>query len=219
VHRRLASLFVVFHVLAVLVLSIPRPPPGLRNDQHRVRETEATLARLADGAEWLGLSRRWFIDRAHVWVPAWNRFLGGIRAPFEPYARLTGAQQSWLMFGSVSATSARFEIDAHVDGEWVPLYRPQSSAHAWNARLLRQERMRAEIHRYSRRGHRVGFRALADRLAEGYGPPVPIGRAPPPLGDRLRLRMRVVTIPDPPVLAAEGELREGAVYWVEERPL
>jgi hypothetical protein len=219
VRRRLAAAFVVFHVLAVVVLSVPRPPPGLRNAQHRQRHTEAILARWADGAEQLGLSRRWVIDRAHVWLPAWNRLLGAVRAPFEPYASLTGAEQSWLMFGSVPANAARVEIDVRVDGEWVPLYRPQSSTASWNARLLRQERMRAEIHRYSRRGHRVGFRALADRLAAGFGPPVPIGRAPAPPGDRLRVRMQAVAVPDPATLEAEGSLRLGAVYWTEERPL
>jgi hypothetical protein len=201
--RALTLAFVLFHGAAVAVLSIPPPPPGLRGDEHDP-QTERSLSTWIALASSLGLPRSAVESGLRSALPAWAALLQTVQAPLRPYADLVGAQQSWRMFGTVPARVASVEIDAQTPEGWVPLYRCPSSTHRWQARLLRQERMRALVYSFGHHHRKSLWDRLTERLAEGEERP-------------LRFRMRTLAIPDPDELARTGQLRPEKAYWERTR--
>jgi hypothetical protein len=202
--RALTLVFVLFHGAAVALLSIPPPPPGLRGDEPDP-QTERSLSTWVALASSLGLPREAVDSGLRAALPAWATLLGAVQAPLRPYADLVGAQQSWRMFGTVPAQVASIEIDAiGPDGRWAPLYRSPSSTHRWQARLLRQERVRALLYSFGHRQRKKSWARFTELLAQREE-------------RTLRFRMRELTIPPPGELARTGELAPGPAFW-ERRP-
>ncbi|MFT5454161.1 MAG: hypothetical protein ACI9K2_000637 [Myxococcota bacterium] len=199
----------MFHVVAIAVLAIPQPPDSLRTTEASRKHVEA-VAEWAEAAGALGLPPAAVEQTLLEVLPLWSAALRKVQRPFRPYPAITGAKQSWKMFGQVPTRSARLEIDVRRAGTWEPLYRPQSAEHDWQGRLLRQERMRALSSAFAHRQFRRGLRKLADRLAERARGTVP--------GDAIRVQMRTVRIPPPRKLRPDGWIL-GEPYWAEERAL
>lgn len=209
--RHLRAAAVLFHVAAVIGLSIPAPPPGLRGGRPNPT-TEASIARWVDVAASLGLPRA-SVDRAVRSVSAAQlSAVSAIRAVFSPYARLVGAKQSWLMFGTVPTRCARLEIDVLAGGTWRPLYVARSDEHTWRRALFDQERMRTFVHGFAHRGHRAEYDQLVEWVAREVADELPEAT-------RVRVSQRALEVPPPEVLARTHALTVGDAFWVVERDL
>jgi hypothetical protein len=162
-HDHLRAVFVLLHVAAIGLLSMPAPVGMRRSD---LDDPQVATA-LADwhGALGLNTTEAQFADQ--VWEVG-----GGILqvrkrllAPFERYYALTGTRQGWRMFGQVARTPARFELWADEGEGFRPLYVAGSSEAVWQASLLRGERFRTFINQFSWKTHRGAFDRMVEWLA------------------------------------------------------
>lgn len=204
---RITALAVAFHVAAVVLLAIPAPPPGMRGKGSHAA-TDRAVASWARAAAAIGVPRPAFDAALEGVSSAQLALYGAVRVVFQPYARLVGAGQSWLMFGTVPDQVHRLEIDVHTADGWEPLYVARSDDAAWRRELFDQERMRTFVHQIGRKqanSRYPGFVAWVGREVAHDRPDV----------DRVRIRFRKVTIPPPDVYARTHELRLGG--WILAR--
>jgi hypothetical protein len=209
--RRLWAAAVAFHVAAVVLLSFPAPPPGLRGGPRDAR-TDAALASWATLAQAVGMPDDTFV----AWVQAVSgvqmSVYRAIRTVFRPYAQLVGAGQGWSMFGTVPNKVQRLEIDVHGPGGWEALYVARSDTFDWNRAVFDEERVRTFV-------HALGKRQANDKYPSFVAWVVREVRADRPDADRVRVRWHRMTIPDPEIHARTGELQPGGFLMTQERPL
>lgn len=163
----LRTLFIAFHVAAVVVMSLPRP--GVMLDE-RGWESENTRLELVRWSERLG---QLGIDTtpeglAHAMRRLAGRYLGVhavITAPFAQYTRRTGAIQGWAMFASPQKYPAELHIDILEGKTWRPIYRPHSAEHDFWGEHFRHNRMRKQLGRFARTFDTGSYDRLAQYVA------------------------------------------------------
>ncbi|MBK7757744.1 MAG: hypothetical protein IPI35_15355 [Deltaproteobacteria bacterium] len=177
---KLRALFVLFHLVGITLLSLPTPGKAQDLD---APEAAALLEDLRALGARLGVER----SAAEVKVIAVDvserirEARAALLAPFNPYARLTGARQGWSMFWAINHRPARLVIELEgPDGAWTPLYVARSDTYDWRRREL-------------------DFRAAA-----GRGQPVQ-----PPAGSALVPGLRRVHRSEGPGRAPRGHPRPG----------
>lgn len=211
VHRHLLALFVLFHAASVVVLSIPVPPPDVRGERAG-RRNEALDAWAAVGAA-VGVPPEAFSSGLAAVTRAEAALLRVVRAPFVPYADLTGAEQSWLMFGSVKDRVAVLEIEVRSGEGWRPIFVGRSATHAWRRSFWDQERMRTLVFNFGlRRGKTTLWDPMVEWVAREVADDFPDARA-------VRVQMRRGRVPAPEELRRTGALERGAPYWTTEREI
>jgi transposase len=208
----LRAVAVLFHVVAVVVLSIPVPPPTLRGEKEDAR-TKELLAPWGDAAEAVGIPRETLYAAIAGFTKVEAAALGAARTPLAPYARLVGAQQGWLMFGSVDTEAARIELHVRTgNAPWTPLFVPRSREAAWRRSFLEQERMRTLVYNFGAKRSRSKWEPFVTWLAREV-------REDRPDATALRVRMQRLRLPDPDQLRETGALELGDTYWVTEKRL
>jgi hypothetical protein len=208
-HLRAAA--VLFHVSVIVVLSIPVPPPQIRGEKVDPR-TEAALAPWGDAVEVVGIPREILFSSIQRFTRAEATALGWLRAPLRPYARLVGAEQGWLMFGSVAREVARLEILVKTGDDWSPLFVARTAEATWRRTLFDQERMRTLVYNFGHRRGKSKWEALATWTAKQV-------HAERPDVSAVRLQMRALRVPDVDELARTGALEQREPYWVIEKGL
>ena len=150
-----------FHVLGVALLAIPGA--GLRSTKGLSSRT--VQADVADWARRLGMTPA---ELTGVIQAAAEKALVVQRglAPFELYAKVTGAKQGWAMF----ASPQRHPSEVHVEGRsgagpWVYLYRPHDPDADFMDDFMRHNRVRKFTGRFARAARRSHYDGLAAHLA------------------------------------------------------
>jgi hypothetical protein len=161
----LRAAFVLFHGLAIVVLSLPSG-----NVSKARWSSKGTQADLAEWGQELGADGD-FAERFRAFAEGYARVRGAAATPFAQYADVTGARQGWAMFSSPQRHPAELHVDLWRDGQWEPLWRPHDDAAAWNRSFFENHRLRKFQGRFARewKGQRfaefadfVGRRALVD---------------------------------------------------------
>ena len=109
---RLRFGFVLFHLTAVTVLSVPAPVGARMDATWKERHVRSQVL------EWVAPFRSLLGDRSDEQVLTLTRAVATrilnvrdlVIAPFVPYARTVGAGQGWQMFGSLNDQPARLRI-------------------------------------------------------------------------------------------------------------
>lgn len=156
---------VTVHILAVVLGAFPAPVGGLQ----RAAWSEPTVARELDTwhgrlqALGLGSDREAFEDDLYALAAGWVRGRKTVLAPFHPYYRYIGVEQSWRMFVAPHKHPSRLQIHVRQDphSPWEPLYEQGSSTHTWRQEQFTHTRMRSSLFRYSWPGYRRDYQALA----------------------------------------------------------
>jgi hypothetical protein len=196
--RHAVALFVAFHATSVVLMSLPHVP-DTADPQVEVF--------VADAGALLG---PWAENPARRLATAYGAVSAKVRGAFLPYARLTGAQQGWTMFGAVPTEVERFEVWADRGAGWAPLYVAGSDEATWRRRFFENERVRTFVH-----GLAKGKKARTGQLADWvYRAAV----ADDPAIRSVRVRFVRLTIPPHEELARTGVLREGDPFRTEVRP-
>lgn len=215
----LRAVLVLAHLLAITVAACPAPR-GLRRADLSSAELSPVVqvfAALSAPLVPLGLPAA---GEARVWALSQSMLSarGALLRPLQPYFQLAGCEQGWAMFGTLNHRPGRLEIwgstAAEGEGAWEPLYIAADPDHDWNARVFRQERMRAWVNPLSWRRSRDRLARLADWVAAEVA-------ASPAHADlvRVRVQMRTMPLPDPATLRAVGRVVPGEPYWSEDREL
>lgn len=181
--------FVLFHVLMVVVLSLPRPGELSKKsawDKPRVQRNFAAGTRLLRG---LGLPLEDDTLEALTWDAAqlYLRAQATASKPFARYAHAVGIRQGWRMFLGGSREVAREHIELERSGAWRTLYVRGSREHRWLGRELDYHRFR-KICGHAVRGHEAEWEAFARYLARRAAAEFPDAR-------RLRLRTELYEVP------------------------
>jgi hypothetical protein len=162
---QLRAVLLGFHVLAVVVLSLPgtqmaRPArwesrlmkQDLADWSAELRKVGVAMSPEALGQRLQGLARG-YVDLRST-----------LTAPFDFYARLIGMRQSWAMF----ASPQRHPSEVHVDGltaqGWQPLYRPHDANADFMGDFLRHNRLRKFQGRFAREMRGEYYQDFADFL-------------------------------------------------------
>ena len=163
---KLRALFVLFHLVGITLLSLPTPGKAQDLDAPEAATLLEDLRAL--GAR-LGVERS-VAEVKVIAVDVSERIRearAALLAPFNPYARLTGARQGWSMFWAINHRPARLVIELEgPDGAWTPLYVARSDTYAWRRRELDQERLRGVVNQYSHLRDRRSYRAFAAFIAQ-----------------------------------------------------
>lgn len=210
---RLCITFILFHALAVTILSLPAPPASARRDdswqQPHVR---------AQILKWVQPFRPLLGERDDDAVLELARHAAVavldvrdvVVAPFSPYAEAIGIKQGWQMFSSIVDRPGRLRIrvsDSYHD-PWRTVYLARDAEHDWRRALLDDERIRRLSNDWSWGGGRTGYRAFAQRLALLVADDHPEARW-------VEVAMVRAPLPTPQRLAA-GIWPEEQATWVEQ---
>jgi hypothetical protein len=201
--KHLRAALVLAHVVAVLLLAIPYPPPGLRGGG-KDASTEAAIATWSSAISRVGIPRDAVEALIRHEAAIQMVVVGAIRGVLHPYVDALGLRQEWLMFGEVPDRSARLEIAVDRGSGWEPLYVGGSATARWEAGRLEQERLRTLVSWFGRGQGKADYEKLVDWVAAR-------------VDGRVRVQLRVVKIPPPDELRRTGVLAEGRAFRVEER--
>ena len=167
---RLRFGFVLFHLTAVTVLSVPAPVGARLDATWKERHVRSQVL------EWVAPFRSLLGDRSDEQVLTLTRAVATrilnvrdlVIAPFVPYSRAVGAGQGWQMFGSLNDQPARLRIRVAPapEGPWETLYLARDPAHAWQIGLMDEERTRAAVNDWSWERGRAEYESFAARIAE-----------------------------------------------------
>jgi hypothetical protein len=201
--RSIVAAFVVLHAASMILSSLPSlPAEALRGE--RSEEVEATIAtareRFGPGVE----------PPLREGVRAWAGLTRGLHAVFGPYARYTGTQQGWTMFGWVPREAEQLEIWVRRGSAWEPLYVARSPEANWRRAFFDNERVRTFVHNAAD-GKASRWRSFADWVAREV-------RADDPTVVQVKVQLVKVTIPPHEELARTGTLALGKPFRVELRP-
>lgn len=164
-HARAA--FVLFHLTAVFVLSIPASG-GMRDRSawqapHIQRDLEVWTQR-ANALGW-DMSppefEAWLWDFAQSYL----RVRDQVAAPFARYASYTGAFQGWSMFANPQTEPAWLVVEVREAGAWRVVYRERSDEHDWMSHQLDHNRVRKLQGRLARGAYEDHYLGLAQWLA------------------------------------------------------
>ena len=181
---RLRAGFVAFHLTAVCVLALPSPGPGMRRAAWRDPTVQGEFRTWARTLRGLGFD----VDAARLeqilWGLArrWVAIKGAMIRPVRPYADGLTGHQPWRMFVAPHRFPARLEIDLREGDTWRPIYIARDPDHAWRARQLDHDRVRAAIFRYGWPSYERAYGDFARWLARQAARDFPAGQA-------LRVRM------------------------------
>lgn len=208
---RLILGFVLFHLSAVTLLSLPSPT-GVRDDAMWNNPlTQKQVMSWARVGHSLGLGQdpeslaRWgrqvaigVLDVRDVLV-----------APFLPYTRLVGAGQRWQMFASINSEPGRLSVSIQQEpgGEFEPLYVARDPEHAWRAEQLDQERSRGFMNDWSWGHDQNDYKYFARWLARAAGLDFPDAVA-------IRVCMLKARLPTPAQLES-GQRPPEHAEWTE----
>lgn len=208
---RLLLGFVLFHLSAITILSIPSPTGVRDNATWNNPVTQRQVMSWARVGHSLGLGR----DPQSL--VQWGRQVAievldvrdVVVAPFVPYTRVVGAGQRWQMFASINSEPSRLSVSIRQgpDDPFVPLYIARDPAHAWRAEQLDQERSRGFMNDWSwghdQNDYKYFARWLARQAARDF-----------PEADALQVCMLQAKLPTPAQLESGHVPPEHAV-WTE----
>jgi hypothetical protein len=175
----LRTLFIAFHVAAIVALSLPTSRVLLDRSGWESENTRTELVRWSERLGRLGVETtpagleqtvRRLIGR-YVGVHA------VLTAPFARYARFTGATQGWAMFAAPQKHPAELHIDILEGHTWRPIYRPHSAEHDFWGPRFRHNRMRKQLGRFARTFHTGVYDRLAQFVAREAALAYPGARA------------------------------------------
>lgn len=206
--RQLRAFLVLFHVVAITVMSIPAPVNGMDEKQWATPAGVREIHRWAEVARATGLSVTDDAFRDFVWDAgnAWLALRNDAVTPFRPYLVYTGSRQSWRMFSMVEHEEGRLAVYLNRGRGREPLFVTYEHE-VWRRTELRQERTRTILGDfYELRSKRtwVGF---VDRLADWARADFPDGRI---------LEVEIGTRPTPP---PGDEPEPYRVAWPTKRAL
>ena len=126
---RLRFGFVLFHLTAVTVLSVPAPVGARMDATWKERHVRSQVL------EWVAPFRSLLGDRSDEQVLTLARAVATrilnardlVIAPFVPYARTVGAGQGWQMFGSLNDQLAALKLYQTENGLWRTIVDDETS--------------------------------------------------------------------------------------------
>jgi hypothetical protein len=156
---------VLFHVLAVVVLSFPSSYKIADRNRWTSPRTQREIGLWSERLRDLGFETTHEELDARLWSLAQSYVAARetIAAPFSPYARYFGAAQGWGMFRSPEREPGTLAVEIREGSGWRRVHQSRSAEHAWLEDRLEQNRMRKLVGRSVADG--VLFRDLARWLA------------------------------------------------------
>lgn len=150
-YAKLRAALLAFHVVAVVVLSLPGPQVA-RSNRWQSRLMRQDLADWAAQLQWLGIrvSAEELGRTAQGLAESYVAWRGVAVAPFQAYSEVTKARQGWAMFASPQRHPYEFHVDGLTDRGWTPLYRPHDDEARFLAPYLLHNRMRKFQGRFAR---------------------------------------------------------------------
>jgi hypothetical protein len=162
------AVFVVFHVLAVTINTIPDVRQGLDRRSWQDGRARREIQMWADR---LGMQRE-DLEKVLAQVgTSYQETRSSIVAPFDPYMRFTGMKQAWAMFGAGTAESDRFGLRMRrcalddVSCDWEDLYIHADDKATWRSNVLGHPRLRSAIFRWSWPGGKAAYHRGCDAIA------------------------------------------------------
>jgi hypothetical protein len=158
----LRALLILAHLISVILLSLPssrrlhdRSYWDLPKQQ---RELEAWADRLDVGKEEFE-SFLWRNTQRYVKARRW------FSRPFLKYADYSGTRQGWTMFASPRLTTARFEVEVEIAGQWQLVFRPHDDEADWNRWQFDHNRVRKLLGRLAVRPHQSAYKEFTKWVA------------------------------------------------------
>jgi hypothetical protein len=148
----LLTSLVTFHVLTVLVLSLPGSGRLGDHSVWQSRENQLQFARWSKYSSQLGLAR----DGAELEELAWSLTQAYLRArrvfatPFEAYAAFAGVRQGWRMFSNPQSHPGYVHIELRRGAEFEPIYVSRSDDFDWRRAQFDHHRVRKLFGRIAR---------------------------------------------------------------------
>jgi len=185
----LRAAFVLFHLLAVVLMAIPAPAGGMKKSAWKDPTVQSEFAAWTDRFNALGAGITQEEFEAELWdfASGFMKVRKGVLKPFQPYYHYAGTWQTWRMFIAPHRYPARLHIDVmeHPKGgerAWRTVYVARSTEHDWLKTELDQERMRSAMFRYGWASYKGTWTQFADWAADRAREDFPDGKT-------IRLRM------------------------------
>ena len=175
--RQLRAAFVLFHVVAITVMSIPAPVGGMSEARWATPAGKREIHGWAEAVRAVGLDVSDQALRDFVWKAgtAWLSFRNDAVAPFRPYLVYTGSRQSWRMFSMVAHEQGQLAVYIDRGHGREPLFVTYEHE-VWRRTELRQERTRTILGDFYGRESKRSWPGFVDRLADWAREDFPDGR-------------------------------------------
>jgi len=165
--RQLRAAFVLFHVVAITVMSLPAPVGGMEEARWATPAAKREIHHWGEAVRGVGLDATDASLRDFVWKAgsAWLSFRNDVVAPFRPYLVYTGSRQSWRMFAMVEHEQGQLAVYVDRGNGREPVF--VSYEHeVWRRTELRQERTRTILGDFYGRESKKVWPGFVDRLAD-----------------------------------------------------
>jgi hypothetical protein len=139
---------ITFHVVAITMMAMPSPPPGMMSEQDRQAPiAQEEFAAWAEFFSSLGISvtakelqdRLWHLANGYLSIRT------AVLTPFQWYYTACGTRQGWRMFVAPSREPTRLFIDVQEAGQWRAVFGEGLRDLAWRGGQLNQEHMRTAL--------------------------------------------------------------------------
>lgn len=151
---RLRATLLLYHVAAVVVMSLPSG--NIQSERWQSRGTQTDLEDWGRTAKRLGIadSTATLANQVQAVSAKYAKARRTLALPFEDYVSITGSLQMWNMFSSPQRHPSELHIDVREEGTFRPFYRAGGEpADPGLATLLKHDRLRKFQGRFAR-----GFR-------------------------------------------------------------
>lgn len=209
----LRAAFVVFHVLTVVVLSLPSSRQMLQRNAWDLPSNQRAFEVLADRFSWLGFESGEDFDQ-WLWGVAegYVEFRNTAVKPLVFYADVFGARQGWSMFSRPRERPTELQIDVGKRFDFRLVYQTGSREHDFLSWQLRQYRVRKLTGKLARHFDASWYDPLARRFATEAAVHYPDV-------DRVRVRLYQYTTLPPEAIRAgdvpEGKYRDRRLFGAE----
>lgn len=186
---------ITFHVVAVTLMAIPSPPPGMMSEEDwQMPIAQEEFASWAEFLSGLGMNVTGKELQDQLWRLA-NRYVetrNVVLTPFQWYYKFCGTRQGWRMFVAPAREPTRFFVDIEEAGTWRPVFGEGLPDVAWLGWQLNQEHMRTALTTLV--VFQPGFQEDLEQLAHWLAKRA---RGDFPQAQKLRLRIHRFPTPTP----------------------
>ena len=163
----LRAAFVLFHLVAVTLMALPAPGGGIDRKQWADPTVQAEFHAWNARFDALGvqMTETQFEDRLYRIGKAVMNVREKALAPFKPYYKYCGTDQSWRMFVAPHTFPERLHIEVEEHGEWRPVYIERDDQATWRRYQFDHDRVRSAIFRHAWARYRATYVQFADWTA------------------------------------------------------
>jgi len=162
------AILITYHVAAVGLLAVPAPYGVMSESLWKEPTVQSEFRAWAGHLGAVGIEVTPQALEDSLWSAS-HRFLSArdvVTAPFKPYERYAGVEQSWRMFGAPNMYPVRLEMSVKEADRWRRVYVSRSDEATWMRLWFDDHALRRVVFKGGLAKNKARYEVFCDWLAE-----------------------------------------------------